>query len=214
MTCCGHCQDAGDLFSDRTARRELKRYRRKGPSRPTRLLIESIRTDLPNHATLLDIGGGVGAIQHELFGHGLASATQVDASAAYLGVSREEAVRRGHADRVEHLYGDFADLAGDLPDADVVTLDRVVCCYPYMKRLVDASASKAKRVYALVYPRERWSMRLFQAIGNLYMRLRRSAFRTYLHPVAEIEARVRSHGLEPVARDRTFLWEIVVYRPT
>lgn len=31
MACCSHCVDAGDLFTSRTAQRELKRYRRKGP---------------------------------------------------------------------------------------------------------------------------------------------------------------------------------------
>lgn len=213
MSCCSHCEDAGDLFSEATARRDLKRYRKKGPSRPTRMLIDAIRPRLPEQATLLDVGGGIGAIQHELLDAGLDRATQVDASTAYLGASSEEAARRGHADRTAHLYGDFADLAGELPDADVVTLDRVVCCYPDMERLVDASARKARRVYGLVYPRERRVVRLMQAIGNLYMRLRRSAFRTYLHDPAAIEARVRSHGLLPVTRDRTFLWEVVTYTP-
>lgn len=175
------------------------------------MLIEAVRPHLAEGATLLDVGGGVGAIQHELLSAGVERATQVDASGAYLAASREEADRRGNGGRVEHVYADFTDVAEGLPDADAVTLDRVICCYPAMERLVDASARKARRVYGLVYPRERLAMRVIQAIGNLYMRIRRSAFRTYLHPVTAIDARVRSHGLTPATRGRTFLWEVVTY---
>lgn len=211
MACCEHCQDAGSLFSDRTAGRELKRYRRRGPVPTTRLLIEAVRPHLPPEATLLDVGGGIGAIHHELLEAGAARAVHVDASAAYLAASREESERRGHDGRVEHLYGDYAELADELADADAVTLDRVVCCYPDMERLVDTSAARARRVYGLVYPRDRWAMRAFQAVANLYMRLRRSAFRTYLHSPAAIDARVARHGLSVSSRSRTFLWEVVAY---
>lgn len=33
-------------------------------------------------------------------------------------------------------YGDFVSLAPDLETADLVTLDRVVCCYPELEPLV------------------------------------------------------------------------------
>jgi hypothetical protein len=67
MTCCGHCRDAGDFFNDKTARKELRRYKRRGPDKPTRLLIKSIRNEGADNKSLLDIGGGIGAIQLELF---------------------------------------------------------------------------------------------------------------------------------------------------
>ena len=211
MTCCSHCRDAEALFSDRTARRELRRYRRKGPVRTTRLLVDTIRPRLRQGWTLLDVGGGIGAIQHELLDAGAARAVQVDASPAYLEASGSEAARRGHADRVEHVYGDFTELAGSVPDADIVTLDRVICCYPHMERLVEASACKARQLYGLVYPREHWPVRLSLAATNLYMRLRRSAFRTYVHSGAAVDALVRRLGFEPVARQRTLAWQVVTY---
>lgn len=211
MTCCSHCRDADILFSDRTARRELRRYRKKGAIRTTRVLVDAIRPRLTEGWALLDVGGGIGAIQHELLGAGVARATQVDASPAYLDASREEAARLGHADRVEHVYGDFAAMADSVPDADVVTLDRVICCYPDMERLVEASATKARKVYGLVYPRERLAMRAFMFAANLYMRVRRSAFRTYVHPGAAVDALVRRLGFERVSHDETFLWRVVTY---
>lgn len=212
MTCCSHCEDGADvLFSDRTARRELRRYRRKGPIQSTRLLIDAIRPRLGTGWTLLDVGGGIGAVQHELLAAGTSRATQVDASPAYLAASREEAARRGHANRVEHRYGDFTEVAGDVADADVVTLDRVICCYPDMEALVKASAAKARRLYGLVYPREHWGTRLLMGAANAYMRLRGSAFRTYLHSDAAVDAMVRSMGFERVSHGRTLMWRVVTY---
>jgi magnesium-protoporphyrin O-methyltransferase len=209
--CCPHCLDAEDFFSDRTARRELRRYRRKGPVATTRLLMDAVRAANVEAGTLLDVGGGVGAIQHELLDNGVARATQVDASRAYLAASREEAERRGHADRVDHIHGDFVELADEIPPADIVTLDRVICCYPYMERLVEASVGRARHVYALVFPRERWVTRTLLALGNLYFRIRRSAFRTYIHPEAAVDAVVRRHGFRQATEDRTFIWRVVTW---
>jgi hypothetical protein len=61
------------------------------------------------------------------------------------------------------MHGDFIDLAEQVPEADAVTLDRVVCCYPDATTLVGASARKARRVYGLVYPRRRLGVRIFTA---------------------------------------------------
>lgn len=150
MTCCPHCVDAEDFFGERMARHDLRRYRKTGPSASTRRLLDAIGVPASADMTLLDIGGGVGAIDHELLGIGLSRAIHVEASASYLKAAEQEAERRGWRDRLTHHHGDFVDLASTLPDADVVTLDRVICCYPDMARLVELSAAKAKRVYGLV----------------------------------------------------------------
>lgn len=212
MNCCSHCADAEDLFSRRAARRDLRRYRRKGPHATTRHLLRMLRQEDLRDRRLLDVGGGVGAIQHELLREGLARAVHVDASAAYLQASEAEAARRGHRERVEYHHGDFVELAGDLPQADVVTLDRVVCCYPDMPRLVQASAARARHLYGLTYPREHWGTRGGAALANLFFRVRGSAFRTYVHPPAAVAAEVARQGFVLVARARTLLWHVALYR--
>lgn len=211
MTCCDHCADSESLFSARTARRDLKKYRRRGMRPSTRMLVEALREDAPG-ATLLDIGGGVGAVQHELFAAGLASSTQVDASQAYLAASREEAERRSHSESSTYRYADFVEIAEELPPADLVSLDRVICCYPDVDRLVTLSAAKAKQVYAVVIPRDRWFVRVMLAMGNTFFWLRRSAFRTYIHPREQIDAIVRRSGFEKVFAGETVMWRVVSYR--
>lgn len=211
MTCCHHCRDAEGFFTSRTARRELRRYRRKGPPKATRLLLEALEAEGVEGATLLDVGGGIGAIQHELFPRGLSGATQVDASTAYLDRSREQAERKGHADRVTWIYGDFVEKAPDLPGADLVTLDRVICCYPHLEALLGASLARTNRVLGLVYPRDRWGTRVALAVGNLWFRLRRSAFRVYLHPPDRVRALAQEAGFRPAVMSRTFLWRVETY---
>jgi 2-polyprenyl-3-methyl-5-hydroxy-6-metoxy-1,4-benzoquinol methylase len=211
MTCCGHCRDSEKFFSLRTARKELRRYRRKGPVASTHLLLEALRAQGVDGRTLLDVGGGVGVVQHELFLDGLRSAFHVDASTAYLEISRDEADRVGHGDRITYVHGDFVEAAPDLPMADIVTLDRVICCYPDLEPLLQASLAKARHVYGLVYPRELWGIRAALALGNLYFRLRRSAFRVYLHPARKVDAFVREHGFRRARSSRTLLWRVVTY---
>lgn len=214
MTCCSHCQDAESLFTRRTARRDLRRYRRSGPHGTTRHLLRMLQREDLRDGALLDIGGGIGAIQHTLLRDGLARAVHVDASRAYLDAAEDEAVRQGHRERVEYHHGDFVELADELAEADIVTLDRVLCCYPDMPRMVRTSAARARRLYGLSYPREHWGSRTAVTFGNLYFRARRSAFRAYLHSPDAIESEVRRQGFTTIARARTLLWHIAVYRRT
>lgn len=208
--CCRTDYDA--LFDDRMARRNLDDYLRKGPDRTTRQLIDAIRAHGVEGATLLDIGGGIGAIQLELLAAGLSAAVDVDASRAYLATAKSEAERRGVADRVTYHYGDFAELAGEIPAADIVTLDRVVCCYGDMARLVGASAAKARDLYGLVYPVDRWWIRAGAAAGNLALRLIRQSFRFHVHASASVDAAVRRHGFALATSERGLLWQMALYR--
>lgn len=211
MNCCHQCEGIEQLFGERTARRDLRRYRRKGPIASTRLLIEALREAGVEGATLLDVGGGIGAIQHELLDGGLGTATHVDASFHYLQASREEAARRGRADRVAYLHGDFVELAPRVPEADIVTLDRVICCYPDMQRLVAASASRARRLYGVVFPRDHAGVRLGVPVANLINRLWRIPFRLFLHPPEAVDAAIRRQGLKRRAHRRTPFWNVAVY---
>jgi SAM-dependent methyltransferase len=211
MSCCSHCQDAGTFFNRRTAERELRRYLRKGPNKSTRHLLDEIRNDDLHGLSLLDIGGGIGAITFELMKEGIVRSLQVDASTAYLNIARSEAEKRGLTDRIRYMYGDFTSIADEIPASDIVTLDRVICCYPDMPKLVGSSAEKAIRYYGVVYPRKLWPVRFGIKIGNLYFKLRGSTFRTYLHDPEIIDRHICGHGFRRIRMMHTFLWESVLY---
>ena len=211
VTCC-QCEGIEKQFGRRTAAFELHRFRKRGARRTTHFLIDALRREGVEGASVLDIGGGVGAIHHELLASGAREAVHVDISLDYLSAAREEAERRGHAARVEFVRADFVEAAPTLAESDVVTLDRVICCYPDMERLVALAAGKTRQLLGAVYPREVWWMHLLVAAVNVFSRVRRSAFRTYVHPPSAIDAVIRRHGLERRAFRRTLGWEVAVYR--
>lgn len=213
MPCgCGQCAGIEKEFNPKVAAWELRRYRRRGAHGTTKMLLDLLRGETsPAGKTLLDVGGGVGVIQHELAASGAARITSVDAASAYLQVQREEAGRRSYGDRVTHLQGDFVALAEGLPEHDIVTLDRVICCYDDMPQLVARSAERARELYGAVYPRRTWWTIAGVAVFNLVMRLRRSSFRSYLHPPGEIERVLGSSGLRLRAARQTILWRVAVY---
>jgi predicted TPR repeat methyltransferase len=210
MNCC-QCQGIEMLFDRRFVAKDLARYRAKGPDKTTRMLLESLEAEGVKEKTLLDIGGGVGAISNELFKAGLSRATNVEASSAYLEAAKEEAERQGHADRMSLRHGNFVDLAADIPPADIVTLDRVICCFPDMQALVGLSAARAGNLYGVVYPRDAWWAKIGLAVENFVYRLQRSPFRVFAHPTEAVEALVTSNGLKRRLSRKTFVWQVVVY---
>jgi hypothetical protein len=212
---CAQCEGIETQFGRAAAARSLRRYRRRGPDKSTRLLVEALRLALDDAdakaATLIDVGAGVGAIHHELLDGRVVRAVHVDASSAHLAVAREETERRGHGGQVEFVSGNFVSVADEVAPADVVTLDRVICCYDDMPGLVSRSAGKAMRFYGAVYPRELTWMRIGIATINVVQRLKRSSFRVFLHRPSAVDAALRAAGLERLTLRRTFGWEVVVY---
>src|SRR5215208_2491463 len=170
---CNCCEITDNAFSEVDAKSEIKAYRRKGPANQTKLILAAIRSLNLRNVELLDIGGGVGAIYHELLRDIAIKATHVDASSAYLKEAREETARRGHADRVTFIHADFTDVAIELPVVDIVTLDRVVCCYPDFHGLLKDAAEHSKKAVALTYPREVWYLRIALKIINFFQNLRK-----------------------------------------
>lgn len=210
MTCCAHsCFES--TFNARHATKQLKRYHRRGPNKTTRMLLDALRAANTENASVLDIGAGIGIIHHELLRSGARTAVHVDAAMPHMRLARAEAMRRGHAERVAFMHGDFVDLADGIAQADVVTLDRVICCYPDMERLVAASAAKARRLYGAVFPRERIVTRIWLVVENFVRRLRGDPFRAYVHPTTAIDAALRRQGLAPRSVRDTFAWRVAVY---
>lgn len=200
-----------NTFSTKAADGDLKRYLKQGPDGTTRALIDAIVAEGIDGATLLDIGGGIGAIQLELLAAGAASATSVDATEAYVEVARREAGRRGFADRTDHRAGDFAELAPVIEAADVVTLDRVVCCDPDLLGLLEPAAARARRMVGLVYPREAWWNRIAARFIDAFGWLTRDSTRWHLHRTRDIDAILELAGFRRREIERTLIWQVVLY---
>lgn len=184
----------------------------RGPGVTTKLLRDGLAAAYLLDGTLLDVGTGIGALTFELLERGVTHAVGVDASRAYLASAEEEAARRGRWQSTSFIHGDFVDVAAAVPHADIVTLDRVVCCYPSHQSLLDHSLRHAGRGFAFSYPRDRWFVKLMVWTENVLRRLASKPFRTFVHPVAQMEKVIRDAQFELVSRRQTMTWSADVYR--
>jgi SAM-dependent methyltransferase len=215
-SCCDYASAAGEQFTAERAAKELRAYRRGRVGPTTRLLRDGLVNNGLNHGVLLDVGVGIGALSFELLERGFTRAVGVDASRSYLAAAAEEASRRQRSESISFVHGDFVNLAKGLPDADVVTLDRVVCCYPDYRSLLGEAIQHAERGFALSYPRDRWFVRWGMRAENAFRRLGSDSFRTFVHPRAGMERLIGDAGFNLVSRNQTAIWAADVYarRPT
>lgn len=212
MDSCGCDADGfASIFDRRNAESDRDRYHRNGPDRTTRMLLELLAPYRSAGSTVLDIGGGIGIIDHELLRTGAGHAVLVDGSTASLEIARQEARRLNLLDRIEFVEGDFVQRAAAIEPADIVTLDRVVCCYPDAEGLVGLSAARVRTVYGLVLPRDRRLVRVAIRLENLWFRLQRKAYRAYAHPTGRVDEIAAANGLHLGSERNTAFWRVVVY---
>lgn len=209
---CNCCEMTDNIFSEESARSDIKEYRKRGPAKQTKLILEAVRSLNLQDVQLLDIGGGVGVIHHELLKDIAREATHVDASSAYLNVAKDESEKHGNTERVKFIHADFTDVAADLPQADVVTLDRVVCCYPNFRSLLKNASEHSRQAIAMTYPREMWYVRIVLGFINLFQRLRKDPFRVFVHPVREIDTLLNAQGFKRTSMKRLTVWEMALYQ--
>jgi 2-polyprenyl-3-methyl-5-hydroxy-6-metoxy-1,4-benzoquinol methylase len=210
MHCCNGCCAAAH-FDPKVAERDLHRYQRRGPDVTTRMLLSELHRWPLQGLHLLDIGSGIGVIPVELAAAGLASVTLADASPAYLEAARHHLASRDSSRPAQFFLGDFAATAASLPDSDIVTLDRVVCCYPDVEALLRGAAARARRVIAFTYPRDRWYVRAAVALENSWYRLNKNPFRAFVHSLERMASVLESAGFVRAARHATLQWALDLY---
>lgn len=208
---CNCCEMTDNMFSEESAKTDIKEYRKHGPAKQTKLILDAIRSLELKDIQLLDIGGGVGVIHHELLKDTAREATHVDASSAYLKEAKDESEKRGNSDRVNFIHADFTDVA-NLSQADIVTLDRVVCCYPDFRSLLKNASEHSRKAIVMTYPREMWYVRIVLGAINFFQKLRKDPFRVFVHPVQEMDGVLNKQGFKRQAIKRLFVWEMALYQ--
>ena len=210
MGCC-QCQGIENMFDKKSAKRELKRYLKKGPSKTTSMLLEAIHEKGVQGLDFLDIGGGIGAIQYDLIKAGASSGTSIEASSAYIDAVNYETLQNDLVERVSFKHGDFTTMASDVDSADIVTLDKVICCYDDMSELVGLSSKLARKIYAVIYPRDVWWTKLGFLMVNFYSRIKGSSFRTFIHPTKKVEEIIFGNGLRRNYYATTLVWQVAIF---
>ena len=210
MGCC-QCQGIENMFDKKSAKRALKRYLKKGPSKTTKMLLKAIHKTEVKGLDFLDIGGGIGAIQYDLIKAGTSKGTSIEASPAYIDLVKEEIQKNNLDEIIDFKHGDFTAIASDIDSADIVTLDKVICCYDDMSELVRLSSKLSRKIYAVIYPRDVWWTKLALPFINFYPIIKGSPFRVFIHSTKKVEEIIIRNGLKRDYYATTLFWQVAIF---
>ena len=197
------------IFSERSARAQARDYRRKGLDETSARIVARLLERGVEGLTLLEVGGGIGAIQIELLKAGLSRAVSIELTPTYEESAAELLRETGFEDRVERKVMDFVDAGAEVGAADIVVMNRVICCYPDLPRLAGEAADHARGLLVMSFPKERWWTRVVVWMANAGMSVTRREFRIFLHPMAQILTTAKQHGLRLAANRPGLFWQVI-----
>jgi magnesium-protoporphyrin O-methyltransferase len=196
------------MFGERSARKDARRYRRKGLDPTAEQIVGWLQSRGVEGTSVLEIGGGAGAIEVELLKSGAARAVNVELSPYYEETAKELWAAAGVEERAEYHVANVAANGREIEPADAVVMHRVVCCYPDYDALVGAAAERARTYLVMSFPRERMLIRVGLGAINLIARALRWEYRSFVHPVADLLAAAERRGLRRVHEQQGLIWQI------
>jgi hypothetical protein len=195
------------MFKPRMARRSLEKYRKKGHGDLERQMVAAASQGGLAGARVLEIGGGIGTIQSELLEAGAERGEVVELVPAWEPYARELARDKRLEERTSFRVADVLDDPESVEPADVVVMNRVVCCSPEGVRLAAVAAGLARRTLVLSFPQDVFWVRAGLRVVNAGLRLMGGSFRVFAHPREALLGAARAEGLSLAESGRGAIWE-------
>jgi len=208
---CNCANGAATKFTKAAAQYE-KRYRRRGLDGAQEQMLRGLKTQGIEGRSVFDIGGGVGALDLELLLAGAASARVIDAAPGMIESARRLAGQLALSEKMEFQAAEFLSVADTQPEADIILLDKVLCCFEDPQKLIKASAPKARLLYAVSFPRDNVIAKfVFKGTAFLGKLLRWSFYPCY-HAPSTLSRWINDEGFSEAFSARTPIWQILVFR--
>jgi len=215
--CCGSAADPRIArHFDHSMARRAARDELPAMHAVSRGLLEAVVHDVGSGGgalSLLEIGAGSGALTVSLLERGMATANGVDLSPGSVEFARRRAAAAAVGDRARFEVGDGASVP--LAPHDWVILDRVLCCYADLERLLRNAMVAAQQRIAFSVPISRgWRgvvNRAFVSLENATNSLRGRPCPGFVHDVRRIEALLTAAGFRRKRDARRGLWYIAVF---
>lgn len=174
--------------------------------------MDGIRKEPLQNRLVLDIGCGVGGLHLTMLNEGAAHATGIDVAEGMLEKAREISAGLGLSEKISYLHGDFVQLADSLEAADITVLDKVVCCYEDLDRLIEESTQKTRHLYGLSYPRNNVLVKSVFKMQIFFLKLFRAKFHPFWHDWDRMHATIRERGFRPLHQQSTLSWNVAVFQ--
>jgi SAM-dependent methyltransferase len=205
----GIAETFDDLAHDRCCK-----YKSKGLTASSQVLLGFLSNNGLVGKTVLDIGCGTGFLALETLRHGASSCMGVDLSSAAIHEANEFAKESGFQDRARFEVANGA--SSQSPSSDIVLMDKVICCYPDADALLRTASGSSRALLGFIVPRDEGLMkpvmRCWTALINLVERLRRTGFRMYLHPLSSIDKLLVENGFRQSNKAKSRFWLVFLYK--
>ncbi|MEO7803120.1 MAG: class I SAM-dependent methyltransferase [Actinomycetota bacterium] len=163
--------------------------------------------------TVLEVGCGPGDLTRELTRLGATRALGIDLAEKALDEARQRAAAENLNDRIEYRLGNGAKDA--LEHHDIVVLDKVICCYPDWRELVNNTSAAARQTYGFVIPRSQglsaFVVRAFIAIERLVLKLKRCGFVPFVHDYSKIDSHLNQLDFRRTNVKMGLIWMTAIY---
>jgi magnesium-protoporphyrin O-methyltransferase len=177
-----------------------------------RAIVRALGAAVARPARVVDLGCGTGAFGVALLEMGASRVTGVDLSPASIDLARRRADDAGYAEVSAFEVGDAAET--DAEPHDWVVLDRVICCYGDVDRLIGRAIDLARERIVISVPESRgWRGLVNRPLwfAEFIWDRVHGGCRGYVHDLRRIERRLAAAGFELAASERLGLWHIGVY---
>src|SRR3989475_13194188 len=207
-----HEKGIADTFDDLAHDRCCK-YKSNGLTASSQVLLDFISKNGLVGKTVLEIGCGTGFFALETIRSGAVSCLGVDLSSAAIHEANEFAKESGLQDRARFEVANGASI--QRPTADIVVMDKVLCCYPDADSLLKTASASSIGLLGFVVPRDEGLIKPAMRIGigliNLVERLRKTGFRLYLHPLSSLDGLLIDNGFQRSSKAKSRFWLVFLY---
>jgi len=163
-------------------------------------------------ARVLEIGGGIGTLQVELLWNGAERGEVVELVSSYEPYASELARDKGLEARSSFRVVDVLEDPDAVEPADVVVMNRVVCCTPDGVALAGQAARLTRSTLVLSFPRDVLWVRAGLRLLNAGLRLAGKSFRVFVHPADALLSAAEAEGLSVFDGGRSVAWEFAALR--
>lgn len=203
MNCCD--QGYNRIFRGAYVRREAQTFRKRGlDKRQQAFLKQNLKGK-----SILDIGGGIGALSLTALQQGASRAQLIEISSDYLKTANTLSKAMGFQEQLTLQQGDFMLLSAEV--SNIVVLDRVVCCYPDATGLLAKAALHSREYLIYTEPTHNWFSWFAKTLINTSMWLVRNPYRFFRHSSEELEKAATGCGHELVQKTQFGFWQLNVF---